>query len=103
VVKAGEVGVGVGVGDGTGVGVDAVVGIWVGVGVVVGASHWQPVTATIKDSRQMPTVHIVTFRMMIHFLSTRVLDWKIRKGAGHCSGTCKSTCTIRLAINDDSC
>lgn len=66
--------VGVVVGEGVGVGVVAGVGGGVGggVGVVAGAPHWQPVTTTIKDRRQMPIVHIVTFRMMIYLFSIRI-------------------------------
>jgi len=67
-VKASGGGGGVGAGDGLEVGV----GVWVGVGVVADVPDWQPVTTTIKDRRQMPTVHIVTFRMMIYLLSIRV-------------------------------
>ena len=70
-VKAGVgVDVGVVVGEGVGVGVGA--GVGGGVGVVTGAPHWQPVTTTIKDRRQIPIVHIVTFRMMIYLFSIRI-------------------------------
>jgi len=40
--------------------------------VVAGAPHWQLVTNRTKARRQMPTVHIVTFCMIIHLLSTGV-------------------------------
>ena len=70
-VKA-EVGVDVGVVVGEGVGVGVGAGVGGGVGVVAGAPHWQLVTTTIKDRRQIPIVHIVTFRMMIYLFGMRI-------------------------------
>jgi len=70
-VKA-EVGVDVGVGVGVGVGAGVGGGVGGGVGVVAGAPHWQPVTTTIKDRRQIPIVHIVTFRMTMYLFSIRI-------------------------------
>ena len=59
---------GVGVEGEVGDGVEA--GVGVVAGVVVGAPHWQPVTTTTKGRRQMPTAHIVTFRMVIYTSSS---------------------------------
>ena len=47
-------------------------GVGVGVGVGVGAPHWQLVTITTKARRQMTIADIVSFRIIIHLLSTEV-------------------------------